>query len=721
MPAAGFLFLSILYFYRHIFLGMTSFADDLSYFHFFEKSLYAREIRSGIVPLWNPHIFGGTPHLANVNNACFYPFNLFFLLGPFHAVLTLYLALHLCIAGLSVYLWGRKLGFSRFASFLSGLLYMFSGVFATENIHLGYFAALAWTPAVFYAMEIWLEERAIRPAIAVGLLLSLILMSGAPQFLLITGYCLVFYTIFRLMEPGQGVRGRMDGLAVLIVGAGLGLMAAAVQLLPAMEFIKDGGRPYATDYQFAVSFSSYWKQLLSRPFAPVGHGWTGAAALFFAAWALLFMRSRAVATLFLLALATALLSLGDDGFLFKVAHRFLPGFQLFRAPYRFALYAVLFIVLMSGAGIDSVIRSSVSRWRRFGLSFIALFLGWGIWSCFHAEGSIERLWKSTAWLLLIYGLVRLFLKAQIREALFKAGLCLFLLLEVTQELTTLGGVHPLTKPSFYRFLQEQPIFDELKKQEETHRIYLSNDDGIACLEYPLKDGRYFPFSPNLGELYGFENVSGYEQMMLRRYIRFIQETPPYWSMALFNVRYLLTRGDLSGLPGLKLVLAVPAGRLYRMEWTIPRYFMAASARFTDRPENFFESVRDPAFNPYTQLILEGDPPAVTGQPPLRSYEINVLKRTSRDQLLEVKLDGHGYLVCSEPYEKGWKAFIDDQPASLWPAFHLLRAVYLPPGKHLVRFYYDPPSFNLGLGISLISFAVILAISLLSRRRQRSAA
>ncbi|MFH0924638.1 MAG: YfhO family protein, partial [bacterium] len=74
-----------------------------------------------------------------------------------------------------------------------------------------------------------------------------------------------------------------------------------------------------------------------------------------------------------------------------------------------------------------------------------------------------------------------------------------------------------------------------------------------------------------------------------------------------------------------------------------------------------------------------------------------------------------YLVLSEVYYPGWRAFIDGREEEVLKANNILRAVSLPKGNHTVIFKYDPLSFKIGLYISLsilvliVSYLVVLLI------------
>ncbi len=719
--------LSILYFHKQIFLGLVPFVDDLSAYSFSSKSFFASEVLSGRVPLWDPHLFGGTPYLANLNSAALYPFNWIFLALPYPSAVTAYQLIHLLLAGLFVYLWGKSVRLAPFAAFLSGGIYMLSGVFATENIHLGYYAAMVWTPAVFFAAEKWVSDRSFRSAASAGLALALILLSGSPQFLLITGICLAIYLPLRTADvrPAAGLSvpqaGQGPSLAqwtMLAAGLGLGLLAASAQLIPAMELIGLSGRSYPTGYAFSSAFSSSIQQFISQPFGRIGHGWVGVIPLLLSVWALVAVRKRVLWVFGLLTLFTTVMSWGDQGILFRFAYHLIPGFSLFRAWYRFILYTVLFFSLLAGFGVDSLLKGDSRKlWSAAVVCFLVVFLCIGLFACFRLGGHIDLMAGRAFLLLAASGLAFLFLNGKVRAVVFQCGLAGLLLLDVSQGGALLGGAHPLTVASFYEFPRDKEWIRFLSDNAGDYRVSLTELLKVPARNYPVPGGAYFPISPNLGQRFGFDNMEGYDQLNLRRYLRFMSEVPPDLQFILLNVRYIVTTQSLDDIPGVSLAFRDGSIRIYKLANAVPRYTVFSKARFFKDGGELLAAMRAPGFIPYEQALLEGDGVSVAGRAgrPDCRFDVVPVRRSPGETVLSAISDGPGYLVCNEAYAPGWKATVDGKRVTIWPAYHLFRAVPVPSGRHEVRFYYDPFSFRAGIALS---FAAVLLIALIAAARRK---
>jgi uncharacterized membrane protein YfhO len=71
-------------------------------------------------------------------------------------------------------------------------------------------------------------------------------------------------------------------------------------------------------------------------------------------------------------------------------------------------------------------------------------------------------------------------------------------------------------------------------------------------------------------------------------------------------------------------------------------------------------------------------------------------------IVNVSIENSGYLLLSESYYPGWKAFDNGKKTDIIKANYIQRAVYLEKGQHIVEFKYDPLSYKIGKIITLIA-------------------
>ncbi len=81
--------------------------------------------------------------------------------------------------------------------------------------------------------------------------------------------------------------------------------------------------------------------------------------------------------------------------------------------------------------------------------------------------------------------------------------------------------------------------------------------------------------------------------------------------------------------------------------------------------------------------------------------------------MTIKASGDGILTLSDQFYPGWYATIDGQPAEIIRSDTVFRSVCLPAGDHTVRFEYRPLSLYVGVGISVVGWLVLAAVTLVT--------
>lgn len=67
------------------------------------------------------------------------------------------------------------------------------------------------------------------------------------------------------------------------------------------------------------------------------------------------------------------------------------------------------------------------------------------------------------------------------------------------------------------------------------------------------------------------------------------------------------------------------------------------------------------------------------------------------------------LLLTIPYSKGWKATVDGKPVRPYKVVDGLMAIDISPGEHMVSFSFFPPLLLEGMGVSLLSWIVLLVL------------
>jgi hypothetical protein len=212
------------------------------------------QIKSGIIPFWNPLSGMGSPLLANYQLALFYPATwclfIFYLIGSTAWLAwgnTLVMFFHLIWAGIGAVLTMERIGLGRLNQAIAGLAFSLSAFLVSRLGFSGEVWVAAWLPWVIWSIS----GKRFLPIV---ICLTFQLLAGHAQ--------LAWYSI--LFAVGWTVvwgwyRARWDGifrslLRLLAAGILAGLLAA-IQLVPTAEYLAQSQRGNEVDYETALSYS----------------------------------------------------------------------------------------------------------------------------------------------------------------------------------------------------------------------------------------------------------------------------------------------------------------------------------------------------------------------------------------------------------------------------------------------------------------------------------
>lgn len=314
-------------------------------------------------PLWNPYFGGGLPLAADPLSAFFYPpthLVHFFSLRNYYLVLIMG---HLVFAGLGMLLLAsRAFGLPRLPALVAAVSYM-----ATPRLiahlgagHITILQTVAWFP--WLALGCWATvHNPRRWGPLFGVCLALAVVAGHPQMIYYGLMMTAGLSLWLLVKHWrrEGRRAMLMSLAGLVAAGAIGVLVAAVYLLPVMELTAYSTRQLSVSSLDAYQLNDFIHALLSQ-FPSPGLPWENmlTPGLLVLALALsgVVTNLRKAWPLVLAILLVAGLAMGNASPLYLFVARILPGFDLFRGLARIWFIALLVFPLLAGLGADSVIR-----------------------------------------------------------------------------------------------------------------------------------------------------------------------------------------------------------------------------------------------------------------------------------------------------------------------------------------------------------------------------
>lgn len=756
-----------LFCWRIVALGMVPTGHDTITFFFPYKAYLAQLVRQGELPLWNPLTFMGTPLLANIQFSVFYPPDLVFYLLPTTDALRFTVVFHLLLAAIFTYLFGRlSLGLSPVAAWLAGLIFALVGFVGAKVEHLNQFHAAVWLPMILLCLE-QAASRRNAPMVALGAAaFAFQILAGHTQIVYYSGLVMGLFALF--MSAFAAKRGwhRLSPLAALAAMVAGGLAISGAQLLPSIELMREGFRYGGMVFSDAVTFAVRPREILSAilPFyfqAPYldMSGFTGVISLTLLPAALLW-RGRFPFQWFFAALGllALLLSMGAGTPLYGWLFKLVPGFDLFRSPGRWLLPYSFSVALMAGMGIDAYKNGRKSGdWRRMlsvsAVSLLGFILGIAALKLGFAnrggELSLPPSWVVSSWGIFAgAGIITLRLLYMYPRFSWSRGLLVGLvLLDLYLAKEPLGYNNP-TVPSLYTGLRAPYV--QLEGVPSTRILSLASDQFELAGERQLRArlpaymteseiGIYMQYSrfketlsPNVGMIFGLNSFDGYEGGLLptRRFVDLKRNLlgpsawPPHATikeeatqagmrpdsrlLSAFGVRYLLIdKGDVfdPAWEELETSEGLPV-RLLRNPGALQRAFVVHDARVLLNDKQSLEALRSMDLTQTVVLSEDVDFPRSSGP---GKHDVLITRDDPMEVVVEVTLEKAAFLVLSDSYYPGWRAYIDGLEVTLHRANYLVRAVFVPSGSHRIRFVYDPFSFKAGLAISVIGIFAVASI------------
>ena len=255
---------------------------------------------------------------------------------------------------------------------------------------------------------------------------------------------------------------------------------------------------------------------------------------------------------------------------------------------------------------------------------------------------------------------------------------------------------------------------------------------------------------NAAMSYGLEDVRGYDSIIPKQYVAYMRRiqtqddllynriAPIYTQIGgqpnydaldnplldLLGVRYVVTTHAIPNA-GYELVYDQEV-KVYENRGAYPRAFIVPAAVAAADQTQALDLLQ--TVDPARTVVVEGiasaqlPPPA---SPQIR--EARISQRGNREIFVDVNISDRGWLVFTDNYFDGWKAYLRpfgvegegvtaegesvEQQLSLYRADGTFRAVYLPEaGQWTVRFVYSPRSLLLGLYASFLAGITLLLLA-----------
>ncbi|MDY7040388.1 MAG: YfhO family protein, partial [Chloroflexota bacterium] len=358
---------------------------DLASFLYPTYHYAAESLHQGVIPLWNPHLYLGTPFLADNQTAVFYPVNLlFYFLIPelTYPAMEWLVIVHVFLSGAFMYFCLRYLEPGRplhpLAALLGGVAYMLCDVYVTHLGNLNIIATTTWLPLIFVFYRRAIVERRAELAAVAGIFLAVAALVGHGQMLLLTVLGLGMYLLWSwAVGRREGWRALLAPALMFVLTLAVGLSLAALTLLPAYEMTGHTARAHMS-YEEASRYSLPPPALIGLlvpdlygrgpggfwgPWDRVEVGYLGVLPLVLAVLTLFLRRDRTSGFFAFLVIGGLLLALGRYAPVHWLFYRLIPGFDRVRVPARALILFDFGVASLAALGLDALLHPLDERGR----------------------------------------------------------------------------------------------------------------------------------------------------------------------------------------------------------------------------------------------------------------------------------------------------------------------------------------------------------------------
>jgi len=408
--AAFLLFILVIFWFHNVIFYKRIFAyGDLARYFYPLRDFAAASVKCGAIPLWNPYLKNGTPFLASLQPCIFYPLSIInYLFRSFDAAFNWYIIMHFYLAGIFVYSLMRYWNFSRIASLVSSIVFVFGGYLNSVISMNTTLSSVIWLPLIFLFFDKAIKERSIYSAVITGVLLSIQFLGGEPTLIYCTVWTLFLYVLFYsyfLYKEDKAVKAVGKVFGLFFIASVLWLFITAAQLLPFLELLANSMRSgnQAFDYVARESilpaelFSFFIPHLFGNTTVAGGHlkvqewiisFYIGIIPILLLSFALFRKPDRK--TLFFTALlaVSLVLSMGRYTPVYNFLYKYIFGFAYIRYPAKFIFLSAFALSILSGIGYDTFFNMDTGKKERLakrlllingilGLVLIIFFTFWG--------------------------------------------------------------------------------------------------------------------------------------------------------------------------------------------------------------------------------------------------------------------------------------------------------------------------------------------------------
>ncbi len=613
------------------------------------------------IPLWNSFQFSGQPLAADPLSGYFYPPNWILFLFPVPITFNFLFYLHIVWSGIGVYFFLKKKDLHNLSALFAALCWM-----GTPKL-IGYIAggqvstifALSWLPWLLISCDWLIQDLSLRKTLITSCLSAIVFYADIRW-----GFYIVLFAAIYVITRSSSYKNQWKNLILPLVSWGGSLLIfTAVISMPLIEFMQYSRRANLSIEE--LNFMSISPESLIGIFAPqVGIYYEKIIYFGIITLILSLISIKKQHWFWIITIVmSSFYSLGANTFFYPAIVKAFPFLTWLRVPSRAWFFVVFSLAILSGYGLERLIKQEYSK--KFKKAFLQSAIFFSLLAVSLSIGIKYMVgFVPIGMVIMVISVVVSFVVLSRIVFKRKSGNDQFLLIIILLfgELvyinsTILKAVPVPPKTELVKWLESQPGLFRVYSPSYSFPMpnYLQQANGVDPMHLETYSGFMREASGISTGKYSVSLPDIYIDSQTPNSIKVLSQYPDSKLLGLLNVRYLAANYELKS-KNLKKINQFDNTYLYE---TL--------------------DVKDRAwFEGGTAEILNWSPNNIS-----------------------IKTNGKGgRLILSEIDYPGWVAKVDGNSIPIEPYQGLLRSISISPGNHVVQFVFLPVRFFVGGIISL---------------------
>lgn len=679
-----------------------------------------QQIKTGVIPLWQPYSFLGVPLLFQSGGAFFYPVLWFFFFSQFifnpnlhmnlfGKSLELYLYFHIVLGASGMFLLlRRKLLFSPLASFAGGLIFGFS-VFMTGSLgdNTAVLLGKVLLPYIIYCLIEYIEKGGFARFILFVTTIYLLLIFGYPYYQIYFVYACLGLAIFF---------GR-NSVIKTVIGIGCAVLLSGWFLIPALYTFTQAYRITGSenDPLFAIKSSPLPTYIINILIPQGLYGvntftWGVIPFVFLLSGFSHIQKNKFMIYFSAMFIISFVLSIGG----YIGIEKMLGGFPFFidklRSHGQMEILMFFSGIVIIASGIDASLLGLKNRvlelilWIIFILLVgILLFIPLFCPTCQPGSAAAIAIGRMT--ILFGAGVLLYTLTARFRS---KSLICVALVLTLFEFHYYYSKVEYLgIGTSYAKYFARNSLIPEIPSSNNLFRYifaqdnYTYNSSAIGVFNYLGYEG--IPY-------YGAYSIArfGFPREFQIANVKYAVTTTP-----INNPSYTLINTILPSQHPLETILGpVPDSDfllprstqehyIYKINNYLPRFYVPQKVQTCSDALSCNQSEDPP------EIVYVKEKGIAIDNPKTQSVSMKVSSYTPNVITLSIVTQKRTFIASSEIWDKGWHVTVNGIQSRVFNVSDGFRGFIVPQGRSAVVMYYSPAYFELGILLTIMGILTLL--------------